>query len=96
MQNGRAGTDLAKNRVAAWVYDPRRPSGQRFTVWAGSSINRFYHSTALLLPDATIFVGGSEFGGSSCTCSACLRLGCKQRIARCIAHTKDCMTASST
>ncbi|HMS56396.1 MAG TPA: galactose oxidase early set domain-containing protein, partial [Fimbriimonadaceae bacterium] len=46
------------------VWDPSNPSGA-WTLWAGPTgsgnlINRGYHSTALLLPDATVMVGGGE------------------------------------
>jgi hypothetical protein len=44
------------------MYDPYAPKGSRFTVLAGSTIARRYHSVAVLLPEGSIFVGGSEFG----------------------------------
>jgi hypothetical protein len=46
----------------AWLYNPKAPSGSRFTTLAATNINRYYHSTALLLPDASILVMGSEYG----------------------------------
>ncbi|KAF6264287.1 hypothetical protein COO60DRAFT_1698359 [Scenedesmus sp. NREL 46B-D3] len=49
----------------AWLYNPKAPAGRRFTTLAATNINRYYHSTALLLPDASILVMGSEYG--SCT-----------------------------
>ncbi|KAF9345579.1 hypothetical protein BGX34_004633 [Mortierella sp. NVP85] len=42
------------------VYDPEAPLGSRFTEWVPSNIARMYHSVALLLPDATVFVAGSN------------------------------------
>ncbi|KAF9916346.1 hypothetical protein BX616_004013 [Lobosporangium transversale] len=42
------------------VYDPAAPLGSRFTEWEPSNIARMYHSVALLLPDGTVFVAGSN------------------------------------
>ncbi|KAG0331301.1 hypothetical protein BG004_001732 [Podila humilis] len=42
------------------VYDPAAPLGQRFTEWVRSDIARMYHSVAMLLPDGTVFVAGSN------------------------------------
>ncbi|KAF9320719.1 hypothetical protein BG003_005170 [Podila horticola] len=42
------------------VYDPEAPLGQRWTEWVPSNIARMYHSVAMLLPDGTIFVAGSN------------------------------------
>ncbi|KAG0269963.1 hypothetical protein DFQ27_001224 [Actinomortierella ambigua] len=42
------------------VYDPDAPLGQRFTNWTASNIPRMYHSVAMLLPDMSIFVAGSN------------------------------------
>jgi hypothetical protein len=46
----------------AWLYNPRAASGSRFRTLAASGINRYYHSIALLLPDASIMVAGCEYG----------------------------------
>jgi hypothetical protein len=46
----------------AWLYDPKEPEGSRFTTLAATNINRYYHSMALLLPDASVLVMGSEYG----------------------------------
>jgi hypothetical protein len=46
----------------AWLYNPKAASGARFTTLAATNINRYYHSTALLLPDASILIMGSEYG----------------------------------
>jgi hypothetical protein len=48
----------------AWLYNPKAPAGSRFTTLAATNINRLYHSTALLLPDASVLVMGSEYGES--------------------------------
>ena len=55
------GGSPSKNPVLnAWLYDPEAPVNQRYTVLAASPIYRFYHSTALLLPDASVLIAGSE------------------------------------
>ncbi|KAF6264288.1 immunoglobulin E-set [Scenedesmus sp. NREL 46B-D3] len=53
----------------AWLYDPKAPAGQRFRTLAATNINRYYHSTALLLPDASILVMGSEYGTCTASCA---------------------------
>ncbi|KAF8945822.1 hypothetical protein BGZ47_001899 [Haplosporangium gracile] len=42
------------------IYDPAAPLGQRFTEWEPSNIARMYHSVAMLLPDGSVFVAGSN------------------------------------
>ncbi|KAG0211174.1 glyoxal oxidase N-terminus-domain-containing protein [Mortierella sp. GBAus27b] len=42
------------------VYDPDAPLGSRFTEWTPSNIARMYHSVAMLLPDGSVFVTGSN------------------------------------
>ncbi|KAF5357290.1 hypothetical protein D9758_005833 [Tetrapyrgos nigripes] len=44
------------------VYDPAAPKGQRWSSdgLSPSTIGRLYHSTALLLPDGSVFVSGSN------------------------------------
>ncbi|KAF9113460.1 hypothetical protein BGX27_001524 [Mortierella sp. AM989] len=42
------------------IYDPDAPLGSRFTEWVPSNIARMYHSVAMLLPDASVFVAGSN------------------------------------
>ncbi|WVF65591.1 hypothetical protein IAT40_000321 [Kwoniella sp. CBS 6097] len=44
----------------SWYFDPRKPSGQRWSKAGVSSIPRMYHSTASLLPDGTVIVSGSN------------------------------------
>ncbi|KAF9198620.1 hypothetical protein BGZ49_000501 [Haplosporangium sp. Z 27] len=60
-QTGYAGFRHGNDPVLApAVYDPDAPLGSRFTEWAPSNIPRMYHSVAMLLPDATVFVAGSN------------------------------------
>ena len=44
------------------IYDPDAPQGSRWSVagLSGSSIPRLYHSSAILLPDASVFIAGSN------------------------------------
>lgn len=61
MQGGIQGGSQSKMPVLnAWLYDPYGPVGQRYTVLAASKIFRYYHSVALLLPDASVLIAGSE------------------------------------
>ena len=61
----------AKTGAAGWLnaanpnqnpllYRPAAAAGGRFQVLAGSGIPRLYHSTANLLPDGRVLVGGSN------------------------------------
>lgn len=60
-QNGVAGWQLATNpALAPYLYRPSARAGKRFTVLGPSTIPRMYHSTANVLPDGRIFVGGSN------------------------------------
>eukprot|EP00897_Mesotaenium_endlicherianum_P008146 jgi/Mesen1/735/ME000110S_11002 len=43
------------------LYDPKQPLGQRWQKYpAATKVARMYHSTALLLPDATVMLSGSN------------------------------------
>ena len=44
------------------IYDPEAPAGQRWSDkgFATSKIPRLYHSTAILLPDASVLIAGSN------------------------------------
>ncbi|EKM53182.1 uncharacterized protein PHACADRAFT_259359 [Phanerochaete carnosa HHB-10118-sp] len=44
------------------IYDPRKPTGQRWSNegLASSNIPRLYHSSAILLPDASVLIAGSN------------------------------------
>lgn len=46
--------------LEALIYDPTKPVGQRFSKGASSTIPRLYHSVALLMPDGTVMVAGSN------------------------------------
>lgn len=43
-----------------FCYDPEAPQGKRFSLFAASPIQRFYHSAAMLLPDGRTLITGSE------------------------------------
>ncbi|KAJ6431225.1 hypothetical protein OIU84_018672 [Salix udensis] len=59
--NGSAGWNDAMNPVHNPVlYQPDEDPTRRFTVLSPSKIARLYHSTAALLPDGRILVGGSN------------------------------------
>ena len=63
---GPFGGSQARDPVyTAWLYDPRAAPGGRFRRLAASPIKRLYHSVALLLPDASVLVAGSEQGAAS-------------------------------
>lgn len=60
-QSGTAGWGYATNpALAPYLYTPDASSAQRFTVLGASNIPRMYHSTANVMPDGRIFVGGSN------------------------------------
>lgn len=44
----------------AVLYDPGRPVNNRFTVMANTTIDRLYHSEAILLDDGRVLVTGSD------------------------------------
>ncbi|KAK1324350.1 hypothetical protein QJS10_CPA01g02292 [Acorus calamus] len=60
---GTAGWELARSPVMAPViyrFDNGGSSGSRFSVLGGSDVPRMYHSTAVLLRDGRVLVGGSN------------------------------------
>ncbi|MFS7972286.1 putative galactose oxidase [Helianthus anomalus] len=58
---GSAGWELGRNPVLnPVVYDPEDPVGSRFKVQNPSTKPRVYHSTAVLLRDGRVLVGGSN------------------------------------
>lgn len=59
---GTAGNDLTKAVHAAEVWDPG--TGQ-WTTLASNSVNRGYHTTAILLPDARVLLSGSGNGAGA-------------------------------
>ncbi|KAF9021791.1 hypothetical protein BGZ52_001442 [Haplosporangium bisporale] len=63
-ETGTAGFDRASDPVLHPVqYLPQAPRGQRFRVWNPSVIARMYHSVALMLPDMSLLVAGSNPNG---------------------------------
>lgn len=60
-QQGRAGFGLTVNpNHNAVLYDPRKPLNQRMSVMANTTIDRLYHSEAILLQDGRVLVSGSD------------------------------------
>jgi hypothetical protein len=60
-QQGRAGFGLATNpNHNAVLYDPSQPVNQRMSVMANTTIDRLYHSEAILLQDGRVLVSGSD------------------------------------
>ncbi|TPX30153.1 hypothetical protein SmJEL517_g06219 [Synchytrium microbalum] len=58
---GAAGWGCSYNpRYQADVFDPLGPIGGRFSTLASATVDRMYHSTALLLPDGRVLTAGSE------------------------------------
>ncbi|KAF9618924.1 hypothetical protein IFM89_002919 [Coptis chinensis] len=55
-----AGTAGWENGINPMLYQPNNPFGLRFEVLNASSIPSLYHSTAILLRDGRILVGGSN------------------------------------
>ncbi|XP_047975573.1 aldehyde oxidase GLOX-like [Salvia hispanica] len=59
--SGTAGWELSRDPVLAPViYRPENPVGSRFEVQSSSSTPRMYHSTAVLLRDGRVIIGGSN------------------------------------
>jgi hypothetical protein len=59
--HGHAGFGLASDpNFNALLYDPARPSGQRFSILANTNIARLYHSEATLLADGRVLISGSD------------------------------------
>ncbi|KAK7351741.1 hypothetical protein VNO77_11404 [Canavalia gladiata] len=60
-RSGVAGWDSALNPVLEpFIYQPNSPVGSRFELQNASNIPRMYHSTAILLRDGRVLVGGSN------------------------------------
>jgi len=60
-QQGSAGFGLATEpNHNAVLYDPSKPVNQRMTVMANTTIDRLYHSEAVLLQDGRVLVSGSD------------------------------------
>lgn len=59
--NGTAGWEIGRDPVLnPYIYNPKKPVGSRFEIQNPSEIPRMYHSTAILLRDGRILVGGSN------------------------------------
>ncbi|PIN04262.1 Galactose oxidase [Handroanthus impetiginosus] len=59
--SGTAGWELGRNPILSPVlYRPNNPIGSRFEVQNSTSTPRMYHSTAILLRDGRVLVGGSN------------------------------------
>nr|AKH04256.1 putative oxidase [Taxus baccata] len=60
-EKGTAGWEMGRNpALAPFLYRPSADPGRRFSTLAPSTIPRMYHSSANVLPDGRIFVGGSN------------------------------------
>jgi hypothetical protein len=60
-QEGVAGFGLATNpNLGAVLYDPSKPVGSRMSIMANTIVARLYHSEAILLPDGSVLVSGSD------------------------------------
>lgn len=60
-QQGVAGFGLATNpNHNAVLYDPSKPANNRMTIMANTTIDRLYHSEAILLDDGRVLVSGSD------------------------------------
>ncbi|EEF49715.1 Galactose oxidase precursor, putative [Ricinus communis] len=59
-QSGTAGYDAARNPITnPFIYRPHQSSNRRFSVMTPSQKPRMYHSSAILLPDGRVLVGGN-------------------------------------
>lgn len=55
------GESFADNPVLdEYVYDPRAPRGSRWTHAGTARVGRLYHSSAMLLPDSSVLIAGSN------------------------------------
>jgi len=60
-KQGVAGFGLAEDaNHNAILYDPTKPVNARMSMMANSTIDRFYHSEAILLSDGRVLVSGSD------------------------------------
>jgi len=65
LDNGKNFTDVG----AIMVPEMFDPATETWTDMATQPTPRTYHSVALLMPDASVFVGGGGLGGNSCNCN---------------------------
>ncbi|KAK7452112.1 hypothetical protein VKT23_012217 [Stygiomarasmius scandens] len=60
-KKGVAGFGLADDpNLNALLYDPTLPAGQRISILNNTVVARMYHSEAILLPDGSVLVSGSD------------------------------------
>lgn len=60
-QAGVAGFGLANTpNLGAVLYNPMAPVGSRMSIMANTIVARMYHSEAILLPDGSVLVSGSD------------------------------------
>lgn len=60
-KQGRAGFGLTVDpNHNAVLYDPTKPVNQRMSVMANTTVDRMYHSEAILLQDGRVLVSGSD------------------------------------
>ena len=58
---GVAGFGLATEpNMQALLYDPTQPLNSRFSILNSTIVARMYHSEAILLPDGSVLVSGSD------------------------------------
>jgi large repetitive protein len=65
LDNGKNFTDVGAI-MGTEIFDP---TTETWSVMAPSPTPRTYHSVAILMPDASVFVGGGGLGGNSCNCN---------------------------
>ncbi|XP_015882395.3 aldehyde oxidase GLOX [Ziziphus jujuba] len=60
-KRGAAGYNNARNAsLQPYLYKPKKSLGRRFTVLKSTKIARMYHSSAILLPNGRVLIGGSN------------------------------------